>query len=441
MLAIFFAFGLVLAQFFLPREKAFIPLILSIFLVGDVEVIGQFTPTRLIILAGLARAFAGGFLRWSWQSKLDLCLFAFTSIALLSSLGHEGNQYVPSPLIERIGLVLNILGSYLYARSYFFSEELLPRIAKVMAVAIMICAPLMLLEQLTGDNFFGKLGLTQATHAISRNDGFRAMGPFGHAIIAGTVAASVLPMMILLFRLDSKGLAIGGIIASFIGATASASSGPVVALLAGIILLALWPWRHLVASAKWVILAILVVLNFSMSRPIWFLIARIDIVGGSTGWHRSVLIDTSMKNLNEWWLAGTDYTRHWIHSGVTWNPNHTDITNYYLQMGVMGGLPLMITFFAIIFFGSRLLLRRMEDMRSVRELSHLDDDSSQKLWISEFSLWCIWAAIFMHCLSFISIAYFDQSYALFFLLFGLIPQLCEPQTEDEVLKTNTVLAL
>jgi TRAP-type mannitol/chloroaromatic compound transport system permease small subunit len=414
MIILFATLVLIVAQLFLPLRYAYVPLLLAAFHLSDFEVVNQFTPIRLVLIVGLIRAVTRGFFQWSSSNKLDLMVLFFAGVAMLSSLGHVPNNYVPNPWMERIGLCLNICGSYLYARAYFQGPDFLYRFSRVLVLIIVPFSILISLEQVAGRNIYGAVGLSQTESSITRNDRFRAQGTFGHAIIAGTAAATTLPFMVLLYRRKDRKLAIVGGAAAVMGALASASSGPLLALVAGVSLMMFWRWRHWLHTVKIAILVMLVVLNFTMSRPIWFLIARIDIVGGSTGWHRSILIDRAMTYINEWWLAGTDHTRHWIHSGVTWNPNHTDITNYYLQMCVLGGLPLLIAFVLIIYSGLKQLERQMAVMR----LELPDDDRD-----GEFAMWCVWTAIFMHCLSFISIAYFDQAYSLFFGLLGAIPAL------------------
>jgi hypothetical protein len=63
------------------------------------------------------------------------------------------------------------------------------------------------------------------------------------------------------------------------------------------------------------VLFILIVLNLVMSDPVYFLIARIDITGGSTGYYRAALIQAAIRHFNEWWLIGTDYTKDWLLGG------------------------------------------------------------------------------------------------------------------------------
>lgn len=383
-------------------------MLIAILSLGNTSVVGELTPVRMVIFAGLTRAIFNGTLTWNRREKLDFGLAVFSVWAIFSSFFHSESLH--DPYIERIGLVANILGAFLYARVYFQGEDFLFRFSKTL---IYLCIPLcifLLLEQASGRNYYSILG-SRAEVAIQRG-GFRAQGPFGHAIIAGTVGACIFPLAAFIYKREKK-LGIIGMCACFGIAFASRSSGPLAALGASFGLLYFWRHRHRLNQVRVAVILMLIFLNFTMSRPIWFLIARIDIVGGSTGWHRSKLIDVAMGDWRSWWFAGTDYTRHWMHSGVGWNPNHTDITNYYLQFGVQGGMPLMFAFVYVIFAG----LRRIE--KTTIELRYNNDTTD-----NEFAIWCVGVAIASQCISFISIAYFDQMYAFFFGLLGLIPAVC-----------------
>jgi O-antigen ligase len=151
-------------------------------------------------------------------------------------------------------------------------------------------------------------------------------------------------------------------------------------------------------------------LNFLMNDPIYFLMARIDITGGSTGYFRAQLIQSAINHLSEWWFAGTDHTRHWMESGITADPNHTDMTNYYLQMGVWGGLPLMILFMWLIVAA---FLRISQALR-VRKGAPLSD---------QFVIWTLGAILFGHATAFWSISYFDQTIVFLCLVLACIGSL------------------
>ena len=142
-------------------------------------------------------------------------------------------------------------------------------------------------------------------------------------------------------------------------------------------------------------------------RPIWYLIALVDFVGGSTGWHRSYLIDTAIDHISEWWLFGTDYTRHWMPYGLPSIPEHCDLTNYYIHLGVIGGLPLLICLCFIIY-------------RTFRALNILFNRG-----IDIFPVWCYTSLFITHSVAFLTISYFDQTFVLFYAPLGMISAIVE----------------
>jgi hypothetical protein len=140
---------------------------------------------------------------------------------------------------------------------------------------------------------------------------------------------------------------------------------------------------------------------------VYFLMARIDLTGGSTGWHRAQLIRSATEHLAEWWAVGTDYTRHWMPTGIHANEFHTDITNHFLEMGVWGGLPLLICFVLILSAAFRAVgtaLRQHEGL-SPRQ---------------GFLIWTIGVMLFGQVMTFWSISLFDQSVSFFYLVLATI---------------------
>jgi hypothetical protein len=171
--------------------------------------------------------------------------------------------------------------------------------------------------------------------------------------------------------------------------------------------LVFWKFRSKLRLMLWGFVAMLLVLNFIMNDPVYYLLARIDLTGKSTGWHRAALIDAAVKNLGEWWLAGTDYTRHWMPTGVYWTQDHTDITNHYLKMGVWGGLPLMFVFIFIM----------ASAFVSVGKTLDLCPNAPPD---ERFHIWVLGAILFGHAVSFISVSYFDQTVVFLYLSLAAI---------------------
>lgn len=70
-------------------------------------------------------------------------------------------------------------------------------------------------------------------------------------------------------------------------------------------------------------------------------------------------------------------------TGVHWSAEHTDITNYYIKMGVVGGLPLMVLLILVLWTGFR--------YAGQASRSHIDSDSGKA-----FVAWCLGSSLFAH---------------------------------------------
>lgn len=204
--------------------------------------------------------------------------------------------------------------------------------------------------------------------------------------------------MLSLFGLASA----GGII------VASASSGPIMTAFSIFAAIALWKFRGGLSAIRWAAVILLIALNFVMSDPVYFLVARIDITGGSTGWYRAQLIRSAIEHFNEWWLAWTDVTRHWM--SVAIDKKNTDITNYYLRMGVWGGLPLMFIFMTILYSA----------FAAVGRALRLAENAPSG---HQFLIWILGAILFGHATTFFSVSYFDQTVFFLYSLLAVIGSL------------------
>jgi hypothetical protein len=161
---------------------------------------------------------------------------------------------------------------------------------------------------------------------------------------------------------------------------------------------------------RWAALFAIIGLAFVMKAPVYYLISKIDLTGSSTGWHRAALIEAAITHLNEWWIGGTDYTRHWMPTGVQWSANHTDITNHYIKMGVIGGLPLMLLFIAVL----------GKAFSAVGKLLAQHEDAPAQ---PRFLIWTLGSILFGHAVTMISVSYFDQSIIFLYLVLAAIGSL------------------
>lgn len=404
---------LLMAQFCVPRRLVFAPLIIATFLLPDPPIVLGFTTCRLLIAAALCRAVAKGQFSWTKSNGLDLLFVCWSSAAILSAFFHHPQG--ENPFTIRMSYVYELFGTYLVGRAYVRSPEDVMALSRCLAAVLVPFALLMIFESLTGHNPYSVFGET--AQEFSRAGRVRAAGPFGGSFLAGSAAGTASALVLPLFWTRARGLAIAGIIACLFIVRCSASSGPVVSLLASFSGVALWRYRASIGKIRTTVIFVLIGLHLVMKAPVWYLMARIDFVGGSSSWGRAELITQALSHLNEWWFSGTDYTRHWMPYGIEWNAAHTDITNYYIKMGVIGGLPLMLLFIFLFFKAFQFLGKTMQALRTVENGSN-----------EEFVLWCVGSVLFAHAVTFFSVSYFDQSYVPLFLLVGAVSGICRTYT-------------
>jgi hypothetical protein len=139
----------------------------------------------------------------------------------------------------------------------------------------------------------------------------------------------------------STGLTILGVLASLLIIVACASSTPLLGLAIGLLAAFTFPIRRHLAWVRWGIAGILLALHLVMEKPVWHLFARVNVFGGSTGWHRYNLLDQFIRRFDEWWLVGTDYTGHWGYHLV-------DVTNVYVAQGIRAGFLNLVLYIAML---------------------------------------------------------------------------------------------
>lgn len=392
-----------------PRQWAALPLIVGAcyMTLGEAVTLGPFHlhVIRILIAVGFIRVIVRGERLLNRMNRLDRLIVIWGTWALLCSLFHED---IIGVLINHLGHVYNACGIYFLLRVFCQS---LGEVSRLCSITAILLAPLsieMLSEKLTGHNLFSVLGGVPEMSDI-RNGRIRAQGPFSHSIPAGIVGAVCLPLMIGLWDQYRK-TAILGIVACFLMVFASASSGPILSAFFAIAALFMWHCRHHIRLIRWLAVLSYIGLDLIMKAPAYYLIARIDLVGGSTSWHRAKLIDAAREHLSEWWLAGTDYTRHWFAYGIEWSPNHADITNQYIWMGVLGGLPLMLLFISIMATGFSIVGQRLRQ-------------TADQTAVSLFMIWALGASLFTHAITGLSASYFDQSSVFLYLTLASISSL------------------
>jgi hypothetical protein len=423
--ALGFLFFLVtaLALLTVPRKWALVPFFIGILYMTHgqrFEVGGVGLPIfRLLLAVGLGRIVMRGEGIEGGMNTIDKLLIAFFGWLFFASFFHEKGADDAGPVFI-IGQAAEIGIGYLLVRCYCRTLEELYSLVAVLALLLVPIALEMVLEEFTGKNLFSSLFGGNTDEVVVRDGEFRARGPFRHAILAGTVGAGLVPLMIAMWRRNPRAAATG-LVACLTMIIACSSSGPVLSMLVGLMAIGLWWFRPWMSLLRWSIPIGYLVLTLVMKQPAYFIIAKLSI-GSSTGWHRSKLIDAAVKHFDEWWLFGTDYTRAWMPTGLPGKTQHTDITNYFLGFGVKGGFMAILLIVAIIWVA----------FKWVGDILDARPDLDER---DRFMIWCMGASLFSHVATSISVAYYDQSYVFFWFSVASIASLAamihEPVEESE----------
>jgi hypothetical protein len=361
----------------------------------------NFFPIRVLALSGLVRIV----LRSEWPrqfpTRSDRYVIAFGIICLLSSLGHNDPR---ATFIYNVGTGIDALGAYFLFRAWVREWDEVVGLMRLMLVLAIPLVFFMAIEYVTHRNLFSYVGGIPIESAM-REGSVRARGPFRHSILAGTYGALCLPIAVAFWRRERLRATIG-VVCSLAIVFFSTSGGPLMTLASVILALILWRYRvHLRTIIRSCIVLLLILHFFVMKAPVWYLMARIDVSGNA--WHRAKIIDSAIKYFHEWWLAGTDVTRHWMPYGLRGQPDACDITNQYIGYGVRGGIFLMLAFALIL--GS--CFKQLS--AALRSLSEADRNR-------QFAVWCLGCVLFGHVYTMFGVNYYDQSIAVLYSFIGLV---------------------
>jgi hypothetical protein len=404
----------------LPRKHAVVPLLLVIFLVPQdqqVYALGvHWLVSRIVILVGLARVMAG--------KKRNLFAHGYNAIdrAFIGSVVCEviafTLMYRDGPaLINQFGFLIDYMGAYILLRALLLDEAAVYRALKCLAVLTAIMGCTMVREQQTLQNVFGAIG--GAMVPLVREGKIRSQAAFSHSLTAGTFAATLVPMFLLLWKSGKAKLSGAmGLVGCTIMTICSNSSTPLLGYVAGLFGICFWPLRNRMRRVRWGLVISLVSLHMVMKAPVWYLLARIDLTGGSSGFHRAELVDQCVRHFWDWWLIGTK-------DAGTWAWDMWDAQNQYVQIAETGGLVALVFFIVMI--------KRM--YASLGNARKLVQDSKRQQW----ALWLLGSALFAHLTSFFGINYFDQARVNWFMLIAAIcaftaPILQSATREEQPLK-------
>lgn len=376
----------------------------------------DFTLLRIMVAFGVLRLLVREeHDNFQWK-PIDKAMLWYVFIATIVYTVQVGTF---AALVNRLGFAFDALGLYFLFRCLIRRWEdidcaVLGTIVLAVGVAVAFG-----FEHATQRNVFSVFGGVPEITAV-RDGKLRCQGPFAHPILAGCFWATLLPLFAGQWWKDASGRvwAVIGVASGVFVIFTCNSSTPVAGLASAIIGgLAFFARRHM-REIRWAIACSLLGLHMVMKAPVWHLIHRASsLIGGGTGYHRFLLIDSSIRHFGEWWLLGTRSTAHW-----GWGLQ--DVTNQYVLEGVRGGLITLVLFMVVIVLA----------FRGVGHLWRLTSGHRFHLALS----WAMGVGLFVHCMNFIGVSYFGQMHIVWYLVLAMIGSMC-PKSERLYREAMTVV--
>lgn len=401
----------ILLIFLLPRKYAIAPLLAIVLLTPlgqEVNAWGlHFSVMRIVILAAWVKMLASKFSSEDgiFGKRLDWLDLTFLLWAVCRATAVMLLFMAPGAAINQFGFLLDVLGGFFLLRYLIRDDEDIRRAVATLVVVSVIVAGGMIIEKLRMVNVFGLLGGVRVEPDV-RAGSIRAQGPFEHELLAGTFGGTVLPLFFLLWKTGkAKIFAVIGIIAATIIVLTSQSSTPALAYAAAAVGICCFPLRRKMRLVRWGMIAALGVLALVMKAPVWFVIAHIDVVGGSSGYHRAMLVNDFIMHFREWWLIGTK-------DNPSWGFDMWDLCNQYVAEGETGGLVTFLLFLGMITICFSRIGKALKAVSGDR--------------MKEWYYWIFGATLFSHVVAFFGISYFDQTRFAWFALLAMISAATAP---------------
>jgi len=168
---------------------------------------------------------------------------------------------------------------------------------------------------------------------------------------------------------------------------------------ASIVGLGFWPLRRQMRLVRWGLVAMLVGLHLVMHGPVWSLIEKVDLTGGSSSYHRYMLVDNCIRHFGDWWLIGYKYYG-------SWGFDMWDLCNQFVVAALTGGLVTLVLYIMIFTrsFGAIGTARKKVSGNRRQE------------WL----LWCLGADLFANIVAHFGINYMVELMMSFFPLLACI---------------------
>lgn len=396
---------------FLPRRKAYLPFLVIGLLIPINQIVVldglHFPMLRVLAVFALGRVardkvlgkeeiFSGG------MNGIDWGVIIWGVFTLLDGVLLWQAQ---AQVIYEIGILINAFGCYFLARHLIRDRDDIRRILKVLAWVVVFIAAIMIREHITGANAYyallGGANATQLSKVADRAGTFRAQGPFGHPIIAGTFGGFMVPLFLAMWKREKRDrrYAAMGVLGAAVIPFLVGSSTALFVLIAGIGVLCLWPMRRRLWMLRWGVVAILAAGQLYMTAPIWHLIDDVSLSKDSSSYHRYELVNQCMIHFWDWVLVGTK-------NYASWGWDMWDLSNQYVGTADTAGLIPLIAFVAILVIGFLYIGKARRYYEGNRQ--------------EEFFVWAIGASLFANAVGFFGIQYWDQVIVAWYMVLAIV---------------------
>jgi len=407
---------------FAPKRWALVGMMAGVLYLTEQQAIAvlglNMTGMRLLEVIGIARIIMRREFSISNVNAIDravLMFYGYTTLVFLmrSSVGQA----------ETVGSMVDATFCYFTFRGLIRNVDELKWFLRVFVIVLAPYVALLSVEVLARENPFGIMGASTWNFEL-RSGRIRCMGSFRHPALLGTLGASLLPLYIgLVLTKHNRIRAFGGISLCLGIVFLSNSGGPLSGAAVGVVGWLFWIARTKMFIVRRILAGAFVLLALVMKAPIWYLPARVSLLSGGGGWHRSYLLDMAFQNLSLWWFAGMDIeeTKDWFVYALE-ATGAADITNNYLAFGFKAGL-LAITLFIVLLI--RAFRALGQGLAVVRHTVPTPRDT-------EYLLWGLGCALLVHIVTWFGITYFDQIYVVWFMQLAAMSCISQACGEDLV---------
>ena len=331
--------------FLAPRRYLLWPVIMIACFISPAQrfaVLGlDFHFLRAISLILLIRVLVFRELRDIKFNKVDAAVVGLLLMVVLCTLVRAG----VNPALSASGKIIEPFSLYFVGRALVRTlDDVRYMLLGVSIIGIPV-AIAFTVEQFTRYNFFSLFGgIPEMT--VIRNGKLRSQGSFVHPITAGVFWASFAPMFISQILAKQKKflfVMIGwvGFMVCVICALMTNSSTSIAGLLIGVVGWCFYRFRFNLRMLFWICIILGLMVHFASTRGLHGVIfTRISFVSGSTGYHRYMLFDGLIDNVQKWFFMGTN--------SRMFNRAFIDICNHYVLVALDGGIVALTLQLAII---------------------------------------------------------------------------------------------